>query len=312
MFCHSCGRKTKEMGLCIECFLKKVPIKVNEIQIPVCACGRYSYEANWIQGIERSLEKIVKENIVASPDITITEVKVDKPVFGEKWIRIGITYKGIYKGVEFTEALEKDIRKTKISCPVCSRITSSYYEAVVQFRIPVNARKVLDGEFVTRTEKVPGGFDAYVTSAGYARKLGKDFSKKGYIVKKSAKLVGKKNGEDLYRTFISIKSPGPQVGDYIRYKDKILRILELGKNIRTKDMDQGTTLMVPPLHLKDAQILARQEDVRKAMVSAIAPDHIQLMDDEDYKTFEVSGRFPEIKEKSALEYVRIAGRVYIL
>ena len=311
MFCHSCGKKTSEMGLCVECFLKNNPIKVKDIEIPICACGRYSHEANWNFGIEKALKKMISENIVASPDIKVEDVKVE-PVFEEKRIKLRIAIKGIYRGEEFFEEQEKDIKKNRVTCPVCSRITSSYYEAVVQFRVPVNAKKILDGELVTRTEKVAGGFDAYVTSAGYARKLGKDFARKGYIVKKSAKLVGKKNGEDLYRTFISIKSPGPQVGDIIKYKDKTLQILELGKSIRTKDLVQGKTLKVPPLHLKEAQILAGKDEVRKAMISSVAPNHLQLMDVEDYKTFDVPGTFPDLKEKDVVEYVRIGDDTYLL
>jgi len=311
MFCPKCGKKTRMLGLCRECFLKENPIKIKDFSVPMCRCGRYFTQANWNQGIEKALEKFVRENLVVNPEIEIKDIRVE-PTLDEKMIRLKVTVTGIYRGEEFQEEILKDVKKEQRTCPFCGRVTSSYYEAILQFRVPVDAKKVLNGEYVARTEKVPGGFDAYITSAAYARKLGKEFSKKGFIVKKTAKLVGKKNGEDLYRTFIAIKSPGPSEGDFIRYKGRIFEVIEFGKTIRTRDLAQRKTLMIPPSQIQGAEIAAKKDQARRAMVSAVAPDHVQLMDMESYGMLDVPGSYPDLKEKEEVRYVIIKDKTYIL
>jgi nonsense-mediated mRNA decay protein 3 len=311
MICHKCGKKTKTMGLCAECFMRDHPVAIEDITLPMCGCGRYYYHIGWHQPIERGLGKMIREHIEASPEIKIKDVRLE-PTYEERRIRLKITITGSCKGEDLCVELAKDIRIEPEICSVCKKISSNYYEAVLQFRVPVNAKKVLDGEYVTRTEKVAGGFDAYITSAQYAKKLGKDFSRKGFIVGQTAKLVGKKAGKDLYRIFIVIKSPGPQEGDFIRYKEKILEVLSFGKSIRTRNIEQRKTLMLAPLHIQDAPILATKEDVRRGMVSSIKPGGAQVMDLGSYETFEVPGLFGDLKEKDEVRYVKIAGKTYIL
>ncbi len=171
---------------------------------------------------------------------------------------------------------------------------------------------ILDGEYVTRTEKVAGGFDAYLTSANYARKLGTKYAKKGYIVTRSAQIAGMKDGVEMCREYVAIKSPGVEVGDYIRYKDKILQIMEFGKTIRTKDIARRKTQMIPPNNIEKAEVVARKEDTKKAMVSSVSPAVIQFMDQESYETFELPNKYPELKEKDMVSYVKIGNTNYII
>lgn len=311
MICHSCGKKTKELGLCLDCFLKEHPIKIEDINVKVCRCGRFWRKALWERDIGEFLGKMIEESIVMHPDVRIAEVAVD-PTHEEKKIKTRVTLKGVYKGEAFTKELFKDIKKEICSCPVCSRVSSSYYEAVVQFRVPVDAKKVLDGEYVTRTEKVPGGFDAYVTSAAYARKLGSEFSRKGYIVGRSMQIAGMKDGVEICREYVAIKSPGVEVGDFIMYKGRVLQIKEFGKTIRTRDITQRRTQMIPPKGVEKAKVVARKAEMRQAMVSSISPGVIQFMDQETYDTFELENKYPELTEKDVVTYVQIGKNYYIL
>ncbi len=311
MICHSCGKKTVQIGLCLECFLKKHPILIEDIAVKVCRCGRFWRKALWEKDLEKFLGKMIFENLVVDPEIKITGIVVD-PVFEERKIKAKVVLKGTYRGLEFEREMSKEIRKEPVSCPVCSRVSSSYYEAVVQFRIPVDARKTLDGEYVTRTEKVAGGFDAYVTNAPYARKLGSQFARKGYIVMHSKQIAGMKDGVEMCREFVAIKSPGVEVGDFIRYKDKFLQIMEFGRTIRTKDVSQRKTQMIPPNRIEKSEVVARKSDVRKAMVSSVSPSVTQFMDQDTFSTFELPNKYPELKEKDIVSYVKIGKDVYIL
>lgn len=311
MFCHSCGKETKELGLCVDCYLKDHPITMKEVKLLMCGCGRFNYGPQTLRGVDNFLKKIVKDNLTHSPEITITDIKVT-PAHEEKKIKLKIELAGTYKEAEFTREIEGLIKKENKSCSVCGRISASYYEGVVQFRVPVNAKKVLDADYITRTEKVEGGFDAYVTSAAYAKKLGKQYSEKGYVVKQSAKLIGKKEGNDLYRIFIAILSPGVEAGDIITHKDKKLYIIEFGKNIRTKDIETGKTAMIAPKELKTAEIIAKKDSVRNAMITAVNPKGIQIMDSDNFQTYEVKAQNKTLKEKDEIKYVQIKNKIFIL
>ncbi|MBN2251256.1 MAG: hypothetical protein JW724_04205 [Candidatus Altiarchaeota archaeon] len=311
MICHKCGKNTVKMGLCPGCFLKDNPIKMKDISIPVCGCGRFFYRADWKQGIEKAVKGIVEENIEADSEIEIKDILVE-PVFEEKNIRVNVKVIGACRGEDFTGELTGRIKKENRVCPFCSRIRSSYYEAVLQFRAPVNARRVLDPKYVMKTGKAPVGFDAYVTSANYAKKLAKDYAKKGFEIKKSSKLVGKKDGKDLYRLYISIKPPGFKAGDILEHKGRLLQVLEAGRAVKCRDLGEGKTVSIPAQQLKEAEKVAGREDARKAMVSAVTPDHIQLMDQETYETFEVSGVFEGVGEADEVGYVVIKGTTYLI
>jgi len=311
MFCPKCGKETKEKGLCIDCFLKRYPIEIKEITLPMCKCGRYLYHGNWNLNIEGSLKRIVRENLVLPSETKMSDLEIKSKFEGNKII-LEIHISGRYKNEKFKEEILAEIKIQSKTCPTCSRIFGGYYEAVLQFRTDFDPRKMIDPEFISKMERVQGGFDLYLTSSNYAKKISKDFNKKGFLVKESTKLVGIKKGKALHRLFISIKSPKFRVGDFLEYRDKILQILELGKSVRCKDIKKRKMLMMPLPKLQRARLIAKSRDVRKAMVSSIAPNEIQLLDLKSYKTFELGGNFEGLRQRDEVEYLRIGRDVYLV
>lgn len=235
-----------------------------------------------------------------------------KSSFKGNKIRLEIHVTGVYGGVEFSEEIQAEVRTQSKACPVCSRIAGGYYEAVLQFRTDFDPRKMLDLEFISKVEGVRGGFDVYVTSSNYARKVSRELSKKGFLVKESKKLVGMRKGETTYRGFTSIKSPKFGVGDFLEYRGRLLQVLGLGRSVHCRDVERRKTSMMPLPKLQRAELVARKRNVRKAMVSSVAPNWIQLMDSESFKTFELPGKFKELKEKDEVEYLKVGRDVYLL
>ena len=98
------------------------------------------------------------------------------------------------------------IRSIKQICQRCYRISSGYYEALVQLRGDVVkadkiAVKLMDfiaknGAFISKTEQVQNGFDIYVSD----KKLTQEFLKEKRLkAKLSATLATIKGGKRLYR-----------------------------------------------------------------------------------------------------------------
>ncbi|MEA3255109.1 MAG: NMD3-related protein [Candidatus Altiarchaeota archaeon] len=311
MFCPKCGRETREKGLCRDCFLKAHPIGIKKVTLPLCKCGRYLYRGRWIPDLNDSLEKIVRDNLVLPLGVEVRALDI-KPVFKGNKILLEIHVTGEYGGGGFREEIQAEVRIQSTVCPACSRISGGYYEAVLQVRTAFDPLKMLDSEFISKVESVRGGFDVYVTSSNYARKVSSELSKKGFLVKESKKLVGMRKGEILYRGFTSIKSPKFRVGDFLGYRNKILQVLKLGKSVHCRNIRERKTLMMPLPKLQRAELIAPREDVRKALVSSVAPNWIQVMDLESFKTFELPGTFKGLKEKDEVEYLKVGRDVYLL
>jgi nonsense-mediated mRNA decay protein 3 len=107
----------------------------------------------------------------------------------------------------------------RIVCPNCSRRYCGYYEAIIQIRgnydesvlkfVEDSVDEVTDKfekGFITKVEKVVGGFDYYLGSKNLACKIAEQMKKKfNAEIKKSYKLVTEKDGQEIYRTNISVR-----------------------------------------------------------------------------------------------------------
>jgi len=205
MLCPICGKET-EKGLCRDCFLKRNPIKLKDIKLVICSsCGQFLYKGSWRRNIDRFLDGIIEDNLVHHSDIRIRNLD-----FGweEKKNRIGLDIKitAEYKGGKFKTSLNSAIKIEKKLCLGCSRRSGGYYEAILQFRIKETpTEKDVHPEYVSKVEKVRGGFDFYITSLRYARQTASHYRDRGYKTKESPKQAGVRNGKKFYRFSISIK-----------------------------------------------------------------------------------------------------------
>ena len=127
-----------------------------------------------------------------------------------------ISYHGNSAMVEFVFDVEGNfvkfesmlgIRAMRRMCQRCYRISSGYYEAVVQLRGDAQGRvgHVMDklkefvtrgGGFIAKTERVENGFDVYVSDK---RQIQEFFLQKRLKTQISSKLSGIKNGKRVYR-----------------------------------------------------------------------------------------------------------------
>jgi NMD protein affecting ribosome stability and mRNA decay len=117
------------------------------------------------------------------------------------------TLEGSYHGNKFKKELSKKTKLQKSTCPTCSRKNSGYFEAVLQFRCETPNISIDDSQ-IAKAEKVRGGVDYYLLSNNYARGLASQLSKKGYDLITSNKTFSRRDGQQIYRVFYSIKKSG--------------------------------------------------------------------------------------------------------
>ncbi len=171
-FCFLCGKETEKLinGYCEDCYSKKFPLEKKKLVLKICKiCGKMNYRNKWTKDIGN-----IRENV--------------------KMGKIDLTFENT-------------------QCPDCSRKFGGYYEAILQLRgeFPEDILDFIDkvvskhsdrtGAYF-RIEKIKEGINLYIGSKSIANKLAKILKDMKFEIKKSYKLVTKRDGKEIYRTVI--------------------------------------------------------------------------------------------------------------
>jgi len=185
-FCYKCGRETEELtnGLCKECYEEE--FKEVEVDLHICGkCGRIKEGKLW-RSI--SVEEFLKSRLNAKEVDVENLIAVKKS--GEK-VRIKLNV-------------------LKETCTQCGKISGGYYEAVVQLR------GFDEGEIERIKSFIPDyffekackeGIDLYFLRKRVAEKVARKIKRvfKNVTVKKTCELVTVKDGQRVYRNYLSVR-----------------------------------------------------------------------------------------------------------
>jgi len=259
-FCYRCGaletgKGPLVNGLCQECFAAENPLLrvPGEISVKICGrCGAYMIDREW-QGAGGDPDKAA---LNAAREATLSELKVAqitpagteyvqaeeakgikievKPELTSSGALVKVSARGkirVDQAEPQTALVEVKIKMEQTTCDICSRISSGYYEAILQVRggaeLPprelsrikqrlesqaLSAHEQNRAEFVAKVESKHEGLDLYVSSAKLARQLAETLkSEFGAEVKESAKLVGQtKSGKRKFRISVLARLPTPK------------------------------------------------------------------------------------------------------
>ncbi len=215
-FCYVCGKATNKLinGMCEDCFKDKSRIiNVPEIlELITCSkCGHTKIKNNWkdinVENILKDKIKILGENVKLEIKKTNNDLKVSAK---------GLV-KGVSKPKEETHSVY--LHYNKVLCPDCIRKYGNYYESTLQLRgnIPDSTLQIIENEisFIKdkdrkafyRIEKVKGGLDLFFGSKSAAEKVAESLRKRFQAeIKRSFKLFTRKEGKDIYREVISVRT----------------------------------------------------------------------------------------------------------
>lgn len=206
LFCFLCGKETETLkeGYCEECFFEKhiersLP---NKTEFVVCSkCKKVKIGNKWT-------EKPFDQFIIDRFNLGEAEIKQKDPK------RIEIIYKTSI-GKEIKHIMV--VHQNRLMCPVCSRMSGGYYEAIIQIRgnnvesllkkVDAEIRKSPNPKAFYRLERTRGGVDLYVGSKAVAKSAAENIRKRYELeTKKSFTVVTKKEGRGVNRTTILIKN----------------------------------------------------------------------------------------------------------
>lgn len=346
MFCPECGSTDKEMvgDICIDCFLKEFEMieLPKRIEVQICShCNSKLEEGKWSEEfipeeeiIYRALERNIKIADEVDNEIINLEIDQIKGTIASCYVEIV----GEVHSAQIEETKECEVKILKTVCPTCSKIQSGYYEAVIQFRADNReikpeeydkAEEIVERTLIKQSKKdklaycpqiarLKEGHDYYIGSLKSGKKVAEALTEEfGGMVKESPRLISedKSTGKGLYRIWISVRIPEFEVGDFVKYEDKIIRITSIGKSsVVGQELSNDKKHNIPMKNMEDIKLVKKASEIETTTIISKSPSTIQILDPSDYSAvdLEMKEEFSEYNIGDEIRLIKIDNYIYLL
>ncbi len=313
-FCPKCGKATEHEGLCTECRIGNTPWFVcdHRIKSVYCpSCGALKQVNTWTDSERERAElapELAKSAVHFHPDVRKPSIAVTVEDNTPNRSTATITLKGLLHNTPLEGTCSVEIIWHKEQCDRCNRISGSYYEGIVQVRaegrLPSTfelqmsagiAQQVEDslqagGErlsFIADTNETREGLDITVGSQHIGTLISQGIiAQLGGRYTTHPKLVGEKNGRQLYRITYSVRLPRFQKQDVVFSRGRYLQVIRVESgHIRALDLADGVSKSVREEDIE--RLVGNLRDAVNALV-AFADSHIMgILDPETCQTKEL-------------------------
>ncbi|MHB8163703.1 MAG: 60S ribosomal export protein NMD3 [Methanoregula sp.] len=304
-FCPKCGKPTENDGLCSDCLVgstKWFTCDPRALSTHCPSCGAIKVGNTWTDSSkERSdlAPDLARSAVHLHPDVKNATIDVSIIDISQNRSRASLVIRGqLYK--KFVEDTCKvELVWHKEQCDRCNRISGSYYEGVVQVRadgrIPSTyemqmtmsiAQQVEDnlqsgGErlsFISDMNEIHDGIDIILGSQHIGVLICKALiAQLGGRYTTHPKLVGEKNGRQLFRITYSMRFPRFQKYDVILSKGKYAEVERVESNhIRVMDLAEGNFHAIKDDDVE--RLIGNSRDSRQALVVFSDKDVIGILD----------------------------------
>lgn len=346
MFCVECGSTDKKMvgSICIDCFLKdfKMIELPKRIEVQICShCNSKLEEGKWSEEfipeeeiIYRALERNIKISDEVSNEIINLEIDQMKGTIADCYVEVV----GEVEGTQIEETQETEVKILKTVCPTCSKLQAGYYEAVIQLRADSReikkeeyekANEVVERTLINQSKKdklaycpqiakLKEGYDYYIGSLKSARKVVEALKDEfGGIVKESPRLISedKSTGKGLYRIWISLRIPEFELGDIVRYEDKLSQVSDIDKNrVICFDIEDTKKHSIALKNMEDIELVKKQDEIETTTIISKSPKTIQILDPVDYSAvdLEMKDEFADYEIGDEIKLIKIDNYIYLV
>jgi nonsense-mediated mRNA decay protein 3 len=318
LFCPKCGRETQQEGLCEACFAEKyVVFEIPQVlEVKICAkCPSYKVGDAWVDTnldtyeelAKRATLKTVKLALSVNKEVQHPRITVVPEFTSPQVLKVSVRVTGEIGNRPVSTDAEVEARVRKETCDICSRIAGGYYEGIIQIRAQdrfptkeevkkclkvventiVRAAKAGDRlAFITDVFPLPEGADVYIGSSTCGRQASRAIiDEYGGTVTEAPKLVGAKDGKDLYRITFAVRLPSIIAGDIVKMRNQVVLVEKLGKRISGIDLANGQSTSAPE-DIKLTKISDRSQAMKTVLVSEDA-NSVQLLDPVTYESVTV-------------------------
>jgi len=312
-FCPKCGKPTEHEGHCNHCRIGNTPWfecdrRVKSTHCP--SCGAIKQVNTWTDTHrERAglAPELAKAAVRFHPDVRKPSmvVKVEDNTLNRSTAMI--TLKGLLYNTPVEGTCSVELIWHKEQCDRCSRISGSYYEGIVQVRadgrLPGTfelqmsagiAQQIEDslqagGErlsFIVDMNETREGLDITVgsqhigtlISQGITTQLGGRFTT-------HPKLVGEKNGRQLFRITYSVRLPRFQKQDVVLSHGRYVEVVHVESNhLKVLDLTEGLQRSVREDDVE--RLIGNLRNAESALVAFADDDIMGILDPETCQTKE--------------------------
>ncbi len=342
LFCPKCGKEAAIFydNVCAQCFIgnKKLIEAPDVVYSRICpTCGSVLRKGKWIsrESENETIIECVKDNLEINRDATSLELVLSPAKIDYSRYRVHIDAKASISGAHIEAERDVEVRINWETCGTCSRISGGYFEGIVQVRadkrIPtveelercreiasdVAARAQEKGDrlaFIAKTEELDEGVDLYVGSSRLGKQICRTIIESfGGKFSESPKLVGQKNGEDLYRITYSLRLPEFMRGDIVAVDGRAIEIQSCGKHVSGIDIETGKRFIESFGNILEVKKLGRREDAVPAVLVSDEGKTIQVMDPETYETVTIMRpQFLSAEPGNEVKVIKTSMRLYVL
>ena len=316
-FCPKCGRPSDADGLCSACRVADTPWAVCDTRVTSThcpGCGATKQVNTWTdtnREREDLAPDLARSAVHFHPDVQRRSIAVRIRELSPNRSRAYLTISGILYGQPVEKECTVEIAWHREQCDRCNRITGSYYEGIVQVRAderdisPFEMQKAAaiatqiedslqqGGErlsFISDMAETRDGLDITVGSQhigslivqGITAQLGGRYST-------HPKLVGEKNGRQLYRITYLVRLPRYQRHDVVKLTRTYAEIEQSdSRTLRAFDLYEGRNRMVKEEEI--VRLVGNARNAGPALVAYIAHGMLGLLDPVTGATIEVPER----------------------
>lgn len=343
MICVECGAEQEHLidGSCATCFTAKTPLLSvpDVIEVELCAhCNARHVGNRWVDTahdmpLEWVREDAVRAEVRVHEEVRDPYLDLDETVKDERNSEMNVQLEGRIQDVDVEAGETVVVRQKKGACDRCSRMHGNYFAAIIQLRATERdvsptevqrSHRIMADElhrqqdagnrfaFLSKDGPIHGGWDYYVGDIEAARGVCRVLKDRlGATVQESPKLVGRREGEDVYRVTFLVRIRLFASGDLAAVDDErpvLVHRLGRGKAICTDLVDHRRT-RVP---LDQLTRLGGKEVLEDAVVVSRDAAGLQVLDPEDYKTREVLLPPEEDPAGDSVPVLRYKGQLYIV
>ncbi|KJE49140.1 MULTISPECIES: 60S ribosomal export protein NMD3 [Acidiplasma] len=322
MKCIICGKnEAYKHGMCSSCLADQIRLQSSKMEITVCPkCGALKINKKWYYN---DTENVLKRQALGHINIDNGNVEsINNLELSDDRIIINIDVNSKTLGM-VNKTAEIDLKILKESCPVCNKVTGSYYEGIIQLRTfstefdsRLNDAKDLivsyvrdlnrdnPNSFISRIENKREGIDIYLGRKEDAIKIDKLLNSMYFTSMKQTKsLAGRKDGKDIFRYTHLIRILDVTKGS-ILFDKKYYMVTSISANsIGIMDLDTQTTenITQKEFYRRNFNIIRKEPLIDKFIVISTDGGESQIMNSETYKIITVRQVF-DSKEVSLYKY----------
>ncbi len=311
--CPRCGQPTED-ELCRQCTMEKAKLVScpDQVEVVICSvCGSRQVKGKWQLPDSRSAEELAPQAAVDAlllhKELAAPQIELDLRKVGATRYLAKININGSFKGQSISEQCEIPVRIKLVACDRCSRMAGKYFQSTVQLRgnsvRSMTAREIDESKkmardmadsgyhggdqlsFIQEMKEVKGGLDIILGSTQLGRRMARAFVERfGGRLLETAKLVGKKDSRNVYRSTLLVRFPRLKRGDIISFRGSLFFVSGFdSKTTLITSLREGRRSSMSEENSETVEILGNKADALAATVISKDDDVLEIMDPENYR-----------------------------